>query len=328
MMQAHIVTSLVLAAFLLVETPKARSHLVSRRDLFSRESALDMAPGSFDDQYAGCVVAMEAALPDLNRTEFNASSVYAQAWNAAAARWQERRDQELGGTPTSRRRPPPPGFRDEHAVALLAYTANSPLHKEFNAAVREAGRSRAYYLRYFPFKTLHFLLTEALRRLGSGQQPRCQQVYRGIHGVRFRPTGPGTTVRLGAFSSASLKDAAAHQFGEDTFFGIWTCHGVAIKGYSFFPGEEEVLIPPYETFLVVNASVPSQGPVRIYLKAKDKASTFNCEYIKDKQCTSGRCKLNNSATVERMEPFSPSQQLLPLLWLFTALSSLDLPSLL
>ncbi|XP_027722027.1 GPI-linked NAD(P)(+)--arginine ADP-ribosyltransferase 1 [Vombatus ursinus] len=326
-MPAHTVMSLLLAAFLLVETPKAWSHQVSRRDLFSRESPLDMAPASFDDQYAGCAAAMEAALPDLNHTEFNASPVYAEAWKSAAARWQERRDWELKGTPTSRRLPPP-GFRDEHAVALLAYTANSPLHREFNAAVREAGRSRAYYLRYFPFKTLHFLLTEALRLLGSGQQPRCHQVYRGIHGVRFRPVGPGATVRLGAFASASLMDAAAHQFGEDTFFGIWTCQGVVIKGYSFFPGEEEVLIPPYETFLVVNASMPAQGPVRIYLKARDKASTFNCEYIKDKQCTSGRCKQNNSASVMRMEPFSPSQQLLPLLWLLVMLISLDPLSLL
>ncbi|XP_043847282.1 GPI-linked NAD(P)(+)--arginine ADP-ribosyltransferase 1 isoform X2 [Dromiciops gliroides] len=325
-MQAHRVTSVLLAAFVLVETPKAWSHQVSRRDLFSRESPLDMAPASFDDRYTGCVAAMEAVLADLNRTEFDASPVYAEAWNSAAVRWQERREGELKGTPTSRRLPPP-GFRDEHAVALLAYTANSPLHREFNAAVREAGKSRAYYLRYFPFKTLHFLLTEALRLLGTGQQPRCHQVYRGIHGVRFRPAGPGATVRLGAFASASLMNAAAHQFGEDTFFGIWTCHGVVIKGYSFFPGEEEVLIPPYETFLVVNASVPAQGPVRIYLKAKDKTSTFNCEYIKDKQCTSGRCKLSNSAVV-RMEPFSLSQQFLPLLWLLTVLISLKPPSLL
>ncbi|KAM9031308.1 GPI-linked NAD(P)(+)--arginine ADP-ribosyltransferase 1 isoform X2 [Sarcophilus harrisii] len=326
-MQAHAVPSLLLTIFLLVELPKAWSRRVSRRDLLSRESPLDMSPASFDDQYAGCAAAMEAVLPDLNRTEFSASPVYAEAWKSAAARWQERRDWELKGPPSSRQLPPP-GFRDEHAVALLAYTANSPLHREFNAAVREAGRSRAYYLRYFPFKTLHFLLTEALRLLRSGQKPRCYQVFRGVHGVRFRPLGPGATVRLGAFASASLMDAAAHQFGEDTFFGIWTCHGVAIKGYSFFPGEEEVLIPPYETFLVVNASVPARGPVRIYLKAQDKASTFNCEYIKEKQCTSGRCKQNNSAAAVRIEPFSPSQQYLPLLWLLTMLISLDPPNLL
>ncbi|XP_074073444.1 GPI-linked NAD(P)(+)--arginine ADP-ribosyltransferase 1 isoform X2 [Macrotis lagotis] len=289
-MQTRIVASLLLAAFLLAQTPQAWSRRVSRRDLLSREAPLDLVPTSFDDQYAGCGAAMEAALPDLKRAELNASPVFAEAWLSAAARWQERRAWGGPGTPTSGR----PGFRDEHAVALLAYTANSPLHREFNAAVREAGRSRAYYLRYFPFKALHFLLTEALRLLGSGQQPRCYQVYRGVHGVRFRPAGPGAVVRLGAFASASLRDAAAHQFGEDTFFGIWTCHGVLIKGYSFFPGEEEVLIPPYETFLVVNASAPAHGPVRIYLKAQDKASTFNCEYIKDKQCTSGRCKQNNS----------------------------------
>uniref|UniRef100_A0A8D1S864 NAD(P)(+)--arginine ADP-ribosyltransferase n=1 Tax=Sus scrofa TaxID=9823 RepID=A0A8D1S864_PIG len=148
-----------------------------------------------------------------------------------------------------------PGFREEHGVALLAYTANSPLHKEFNAAVREAGRSRAHYLHHFSFKTLHFLLTEALQLLSSGQRPpQCHQVFRGVQGLRFRPAGPGATVRLGGFASASLQNAAAQQFGEDTFFGIWTCLGAPIKGYSFFPGEEEVLIPPFETFQVINAS--------------------------------------------------------------------------
>ncbi|XP_004476787.1 GPI-linked NAD(P)(+)--arginine ADP-ribosyltransferase 1 isoform X2 [Dasypus novemcinctus] len=257
-----------------------------------------MALASFDDQYAGCAVAMTAALPDLNRTEFQANKVYAAGWALASSQWQERQawGPEWGLGP-ARPPPRPPGFRDEHGVALLAYTANSPLHKEFNAAVREAGRSRAHYLRHFPFKTLHFLLTEALQLLGGGQPPsRCHQVFRGVHGLRFRPAGPGAAVRLGGFASASLKNVAAQQFGEDTFFGIWTCLGAPIKGYSFFPGEEEVLIPPFETFQVVNASRPAQGPARIYLRALGKHSTYNCEYLKDKQCKSGPCHLDNSAT--------------------------------
>ncbi|KAG8522899.1 GPI-linked NAD(P)(+)--arginine ADP-ribosyltransferase 1 [Galemys pyrenaicus] len=295
-MQTPAMIFLLLVSMGLMEALQIHGHSITGRDLFSQEMALDMAPASFDDQYAGCAEAMMAALPDLNLTEFQANKVYAEGWALASSQWRERQawGPEWGLSPT-RLPPRPPGFRDEHGVALLAYTANSPLHKEFNAAVREAGRSRAHYLNHFPFKTLHFLLTEALQVLGRSQRlPRCHQVFRGVHGLRFRPTGPGATVRLGGFASASLQNVAAQHFGEDTFFGIWTCLGAPIKGYSFFPGEEEVLIPPFETFQVINASRPVQGPARIYLRALGKRSTYNCEYIKDKKCKSGPCHLDNS----------------------------------
>ncbi|XP_062054220.1 GPI-linked NAD(P)(+)--arginine ADP-ribosyltransferase 1 [Lepus europaeus] len=294
------VASLFLLSLGLLEAIQAQSHLVTRRDLFSQETPLDMAPASFDDQYIGCAAAMTAALPHLNLTEFQANKVYADGWALASSQWRERWawGPEWGLGPT-RLPPPPTGFRDEHGVALLAYTANSPLHKEFNAAVRQAGRSRAHYLQHFSFKTLHFLLTEALQLLGRDQRmPRCRQVFRGVHGLRFRPAGPGATVRLGGFASASLKNIAAQQFGEDTFFGIWTCLGVPIQGYSFFPGEEEVLIPPFETFQVINASRPAQGPARIYLKALGKRSSYNCEYIKETQCKSRPCHLDSSASAQ------------------------------
>ncbi|KAK2100896.1 arrestin protein [Saguinus oedipus] len=282
--------SLLLVSVGLMEALQAQSHSITHRDLFSQEMPLDMALTSFDDQYTGCATAMTAALLDLNHTEFQANKVYADGWALASSQWQERQawGPEWSLSPTHSP-PPPPGFRSEHGVALLAYTANSPLHKEFNAAVREAGRSRAHYLQHFSFKTLHFLLTEALQLLGRRQHPpRCHQVFRGVNGLRFRPAGPGATVRLGGFASASLKNVAAQQFGEDTFFGIWTCLGAPIKGYSFFPGEEEVLIPPFETFQVINVSRLAQGPTRIYLRALGRRSTYNCEYIKGRRVSAGQ----------------------------------------
>ncbi|XP_004618334.2 GPI-linked NAD(P)(+)--arginine ADP-ribosyltransferase 1 [Sorex araneus] len=317
--------SLLLVSMSLLAACQGQGHPLAIGDLFSKETPLDMAPASFDDQYSGCTVAMRAALPDLNRTEFLANKVYADGWALASTQWQERRawgpEWGLGAT---RPPPPPPGFRDEHGVALLAYTANSPLHKAFNAAVREAGRSRTHYLHHFPFKTLHFLLTEALQLLARGQRsPKCRQVFRGVHGLRFRPEGPGASVRLGGFASASLQNVAAQQFGEDTFFGIWTCLGAPIRGYSFFPGEEEVLIPPFETFQVINASRPTQGPARIYLRALGQRSTYNCEYIKDKQCKSGPCHLGDSATGQGPHPLLWS--LLLLLWFLAWGAFLDCP---
>ncbi|XP_004708964.1 GPI-linked NAD(P)(+)--arginine ADP-ribosyltransferase 1 [Echinops telfairi] len=311
------VLTLLLVSLGLPGAHQAPNHPIRRRNLFSHEMPLDMALTSFDDQYAGCAAAMAAALPDLNHTEFQANKVYADGWALASSQWQERQTwSEAWGLSATRPPQPPPGFREEHAVALLAYTANSPLHKMFNAAVREAGRSQEHYLRHFSFKTLHFLLTEALQLLGRGQ---CRQVFRGVSGLRFRPTGPRATVRLGGFASASLHNSAAQNFGQDTFFGIWTCLGAPIKGYSFFPGEEEVLIPPFETFQVINASQSAEGPARIYLRALSKRSTYNCEYIKDKQCKSGPCRrLDNSAMSQGPLSGCWSLLLLLLLWFLVA----------
>lgn len=311
-MQTPAVMSLLLVSIGLMEA--LQSHPITRRGIFSQERPLDMAPTSFDDQYAGCAAAMTAALPDLNRTEFQANKVYADSWVLASNQWQERKawGPEWGLNHT-RMSSLPPGFRDEHGVALLAYTANTPLHKEFNAALREAGRTRVHYLQHFSFKTFHFLLTEALQLLSRAQRsPQCRQVFRGVQGLRFQPAGPGVTIRLGGFASASLKNATAQHFGEETFFGIWTCLGVPIKGYSFFPEEEEVLIPPFETFQVINSSRPAQGPTRIYLRALGKHSMYNCEYIKDKQCKSRPCRLENSAMGQG--PLSTVWSLPLLLW--------------
>ncbi|EGV96284.1 GPI-linked NAD(P)(+)--arginine ADP-ribosyltransferase 1 [Cricetulus griseus] len=271
--------------------PQVQSHSITQLDI-SKVTPLDMAPASFDDQYAGCAADMTAALPDLNHSEFQANKVYADSWALANTEWQKRKayGSTWGLSPTLLP-PPPPGFREEHGVALLAYTSSSPLHKEFNTAVREAGRSRAHYLHHFSFKTLHFLLTEALQLLASQRSRGCRQVYRGVVGLRFRPAGHGATVRLGGFASASLKNTAAQRFGNDTFFGIWTCLGAPIRGYSFFPEEEEVLIPPFETFQVINSSRPAKGPARIYLRALGKRSTYNCEYVKAPGSISASCSL-------------------------------------
>ncbi|XP_043761861.1 GPI-linked NAD(P)(+)--arginine ADP-ribosyltransferase 1-like isoform X1 [Cervus elaphus] len=275
-MQSPAIISLLLVSMGLMEALQAQSHPVIRRDLLPQEMPLDMALASFDDQYAGCAAAMAAALPDLNRTEFQANKVYADGWAQASSQWRERQAWGL-----NTRLDPPKGFREEHGVALLAYTAHGPLYKKFNEAVREAGRSRAHYLQRFSFKTFHFLLTEALQLLHSSQRPpQRHQVFRGVQGLHFWPSGTRATVRLGGFASASLERHVAERFGKDTLFGICTCLGVPIKGYSFYPGEEEVLIPPFETFQVFNACRLAQGSSLIYLQSKGKSSTYNCEYIK------------------------------------------------
>ncbi|XP_063806932.1 GPI-linked NAD(P)(+)--arginine ADP-ribosyltransferase 1 isoform X2 [Pseudophryne corroboree] len=253
---------------------------MSRRDVFStKEFFLDMADSSFDDQYKGCSDLMEAEIPQLFKIEYSTNKEFADAWDTAAFKWEEKKKGCLVI---------PKDFKDEYAIALLAYTINGPLHKVFNDAVRDAGLSLQYYLRNFNFKVLHYYLTKALQLLDVIETPACYRVYRGIRGIRFK-FDPRKTVRFGQFTSSSTKYESALMFGEDTFFNINTCYGVNIKNYSFFPGEEEVLIPPYEKFKVTNF-IKERDRNYITLNSVEKSSVYNCELVK---ATSTQMKINS-----------------------------------
>ncbi|NWR55718.1 NARE ribosyltransferase, partial [Bucorvus abyssinicus] len=235
------------------------------------EVPLDMAPNSFDDQYRGCSRRTGELLVELNRTEFAKKNVYAEAWTLAITEWRSRQSRQ-GHIPQT------PALRMEQAVALLTYTQQGRLYKEFNVAVREAGRSREQYLDGFHFKTLHFLLSEALRLLRDTQTRRCHHVYRGVRGIRFI-TQKGQTIRFGQFTSSSLDYNRAQFFGNDTFFSVVSCYGVAIQKYSYFPSEEEVLIPPFEVF-EVTAVVHNGDRAHIHLCSYNTSSTYNCVLAK------------------------------------------------
>ncbi|NWY60199.1 NARE ribosyltransferase, partial [Chionis minor] len=260
----HLVLGLVLLAGTL-----AAGNPLHRRDLKSiQEMVLDMAPNSFDDQYRGCSHMMEKELKELNRTEFARNSIYADTWAIATKEWQSWRH----------RSPQSLALRPEQAIALLAYTQAGPLYPEFNKAVREAGRSRREYLDNFHFKTLHFLLTEALHSLQDARPPQCYHVFRGVKGIRFT-TQQGQIIRFGYFASSSLQLEKSKRFGEDTVFKVNTCYGVPITDFSFFREEEEVLIPPFETFKVINVTYNGSRPV-IQLSHLNATSNYNCEFVK------------------------------------------------
>ncbi|XP_037984238.1 NAD(P)(+)--arginine ADP-ribosyltransferase 2-like [Motacilla alba alba] len=226
---------------------------------------LDMAQDSFDDQYWDCSPAMTAALPALNRSEFQQNPLFAQAWPEATAEWQKR------GSPLF------PLSSPAQAIALMAYTMDD-LYKEFNEAVRAAGRSSQEYRDNFHFKTLHFLLTQALVTLRNTQGPECHYVYRGVRWVRFKAEY-GDIVRFSQFTSASQSATAAEKFGNDTLFHVQTCHGVEIQHFSYYPHEKEVLIPPFETFEVVEVS-QEEDQAWIQLRSTGTFSNYNCEWLR------------------------------------------------
>ncbi|NXP95415.1 NARE ribosyltransferase, partial [Passerina amoena] len=231
------------------------------------EVTLDMAQGSFDDQYKGCAPAMNAKLPALNRSDFEQNSLFAQAWPNATAEWQ------------SRRSPVSPLSSPAQAIALMAYTMNElKLYKKFNDAVRVAGNSSQEYRDNFHFKTLHFLLTQALVTLRQAPTGQCHNVYRGVSDYRFKAK-PGDIVRFGQFSSASQSEITAETYGNATVFQVYTCHGAEISNFSKYPHEKEVLIPPFETFKVIKVSQEGER-ARIQLRSNGTFSKYNCEWLK------------------------------------------------
>ncbi|XP_066846202.1 erythroblast NAD(P)(+)--arginine ADP-ribosyltransferase-like isoform X1 [Anser cygnoides] len=262
----------------------------SKRDLDAiKEVAMDMVLSSFDDQYQGCSRMMEKELEELNRTEF-ASPAYTEGWRGAVTEWRNR-----WGRPAR-----PLVLRQEQAVAVLAYTAEGDLYRQFNAAVREGGRSREHYLQSFPFKTLHFLLTKALHTLRDAQGQNCHRVYRGVKGTRFTAQ-LHQTVRFGQFTSASLQKKVAQSFGQDTFFFLDTCYSVPIQNFSFYPGEDEVLIPPFEVFKVTNFTRDRDGNF-IHLRSQAARSTYNCEFVKEKRCKEQPCVFSAGRSSPREPP--------------------------
>ncbi|NWV62677.1 NARE ribosyltransferase, partial [Malurus elegans] len=237
------------------------------------EVPMDMAPNSFDDQYWGCRDKMTAALPALHRSELQQNSLFAQAWAQARAEWQKR------GSRVS------PLSSSDQAIALMAYTMDkpaytvtTPLFETFNTAVREAGYSRWQYRNKFHFKVLHFLLTDALATLRDTQGKRCRDVFRGVSGKQFNVTY-GKKVRFGQFTSTSLNKTVSEGYGTDTLFQVTTCYGVDIQHVSFNPREQEVLIPPFETFKVTKVTQDGDK-TRIWLHSNGTYSNYNCEWLR------------------------------------------------
>ncbi|XP_066060725.1 erythroblast NAD(P)(+)--arginine ADP-ribosyltransferase-like [Chamaea fasciata] len=226
---------------------------------------LDMANNSFDDQYQGCGPAMTVALPALNRSEFQKNRHFAQVWAEAAAEWQRR------GSRVS------PLSSPDQAIALVAYSMKG-MHREFNAAVREVGRSSQEYRDKFHYKTFHFLLTQAAVTLRDTRGPRCYDVFRGVRRYQFKAQS-GDTMRFGRFTATTLKKETVFCFGANMVFQVHTCHGVDIREFSIIPEEEEVLIPPFEIFKVTNVTNDRQRQW-IQLRSTGASSNYNCEWLK------------------------------------------------
>ncbi|MBN3311331.1 NAR1 ribosyltransferase, partial [Amia calva] len=221
-----------------------------------------MAPKSVDDQYKLCRdkmlnnVTPKGGLLELERSE---DSDFNQEWIEAGSCHK-----------------PVPGGIPEHAVAINVYTGGR-IYRQFNTAVRTQGERRESYLKQFHYKALHFLLTDALQLLKAQDPGLCYQVYRGVN-ITFEAE-ENSQVRFGQFTSSSMnREVAEELFGNATVFNITTCLGVKIQNYSCIPEEEEVLIPPSETFTVHSVRETLKGRV-IMLSHCGTFSQHECSFF-------------------------------------------------
>ncbi|NXM02439.1 NAR4 ribosyltransferase, partial [Tyrannus savana] len=235
---------------------------------------MDMALNSFDDQYLGCREEMMEELEqgDYFQKEIAANKDYLSLWKKA--------QEALLKSPVGLLRE----MHDSHAIVLMAYTMNSSLHSQLNWATSTAGISPEHYRHNFSFKYFHFYLTTAIQIMKEWQSSKenmgkrkCYQVHRGVKDLYIEAT-VGSRVRFGRFTSTSRLRSEAQKFGNETLFTVTTCLGAAMQGFSYYTSEKEVLIPPYEIFLV-KSFVQTQDGNRLHLHSVGNYSKYHCQLV-------------------------------------------------
>ncbi|XP_042259641.1 ecto-ADP-ribosyltransferase 4-like isoform X2 [Thunnus maccoyii] len=220
-----------------METPRRDLPIVN-----SSSIRLSMVFNAVDDMYKGCDKKMKKKVEKKYFKKENEGK-FEEAWKKAEKCSKKQKDRE------------DKALTKNHMRAICAYTSgyknnknDKKLYDEFNEAVRT---NRTIYDSSFKFHFLHYWLTTAIQILNRNQKNQgCQTTYRKTN-VAF--TGKvNHIIRFGAFASSSKKKDL-DDFGSKTCFKIKTCSGAYLKHYpTLEKDEEEVLIPPYETFKITN----------------------------------------------------------------------------
>lgn len=242
---------------------------------------LDMADKAVDDKYDGCTEKMEKKVEE---EYFNKEFVgtFKDAWEIAEECSNKQKD------------PEDVTLTKNHMKAICAYTSeyrknpnDKTFYDEFSDAVQT---NRSIYGSTFKFHSLHFWLTTAIRDLNNNiHNNPCQTTYR-----RTKDVFTGNVndiIRFGTFASSS-KLTNLFQFGRKTCFKIETCSGAYLKHYpTLEKEEEEVLIPPYETFKITDI-IQGQGKpqglndcekVFVLKSEQNDVSNLNCQSSKATQ---------------------------------------------
>ncbi len=185
---------------------------------------------SVDDQYEGCTKEMSGLVTKTLLKKELEYKIFNDAWNESEKKIPASRD----------------NLTQNHLIALHVYTCNE-VYSEFNKDVRES--KSKYKNKTFKWHSLHFLLTEAIQILNRNQN-NCHSIYRGTNS-EFQGEN-GTEFRFGSFTSFSRNQSKTKTFGNISCFEIEKYKGAELTNYSRYPDEQEMLIPPYEIFKVID----------------------------------------------------------------------------
>lgn len=244
---------------------------------------MSMVDDSVDDMYFNCKDSMMTIIKDkyFENEKKSFANVWNDAINTCEPKFEQREDKVL---------------TREHLQAIFVYTSNR-VYEKFNKEVRTG---RSIFNSSFQFHSLHYLLTSAIQILNNNNT--CHITYRRTD---YTFTGKvGQTIRFGLFASSSYRTDLKH-FGNESCFKIKTYSGAFLKSYSCYPGEREVLIPPYEMFSIT--SINDQGEIQgledcknvFVLESAGYKSSLNCmldRYWREK--SSSRCVIQASSSTQ------------------------------
>ncbi|XP_055779866.1 T-cell ecto-ADP-ribosyltransferase 2-like [Salvelinus fontinalis] len=202
----------------------------------TQAKVMDMVPNAVDDQYTHCREQMLKKVVEggLLEEELKGSTEYSSAWQAK---------------PCTKLIP---GGVKKHTDALVAYGhGGNGFRKIFNQAVETQGGNVTVYNGNFRFKSLHFLLMDAMRLLKT---ENCKTVFRGSS--KEYEAQVGSEVRFGRFTSTKAKRSDVEEAASDSgiLFNITSCTVVNMDEYSCFPESIDQLISPAEVFRVAEVN--------------------------------------------------------------------------
>ncbi|KAM9530629.1 T-cell ecto-ADP-ribosyltransferase 2-like [Salvelinus alpinus] len=202
----------------------------------TQAKVMDMVPNAVDDQYTHCREQMLKKVVEggLLEEELKGSTEYSSAWQAKQC------------TKLI------PGGVKQHTDALVAYGhGGNVFRKIFNQAVETQGGNVTVYNGNFRFKSLHFLLMDAMRLLKT---ENCQTVFRGPS--KEYEAQVGSEVRFGRFTTTKAKRSDAEEAASDSgiLFNIISCTVVNIDEYTCFSDSIDQLISPAEVFRVAEVN--------------------------------------------------------------------------
>jgi len=171
----------------------------------------------------------------------------------------------------------------EHTTALERYVKADPeFHKTFKKLVHTKSRVNSTYQDKFPFKSLFFLLTDAMQLLKSN----CKTVYSAVEEKYNFSTGD--KVRFESFFPAILEYSAATEDAATfdttgTVFNINSCSVINLDEVCRLTSEDiELLISPTEVFTVEDIKTVITNDddfIEIRLMHSDMYSSSNCSRL-------------------------------------------------